>query len=110
MEVDDDNPSGTVKDGQASSNTGNSKDISQSSGVENGNDTNVTGDCQNNDSDDTDIGNSNKSDNDISKEWKTESGDKTDGKKARLCPGHERSLPIEQTVMELDIKEEGKDC
>lgn len=24
----------------------------------------------------------------------------------RLCPGHERALPLEQTVMELDVKEE----
>ena len=28
--------------------------------------------------------------------------------KARLCPGHERALPIQQTVMDLDVKEEGK--
>ena len=28
--------------------------------------------------------------------------------KVRLCPGHERALPIERTVMELDVKEEGK--
>lgn len=27
--------------------------------------------------------------------------------KQRLCPGHERALPIQQTVMELDVKEEG---
>jgi hypothetical protein len=25
----------------------------------------------------------------------------------RLCPGHERALPIQQTVMDLDVKEEG---
>ncbi|XP_060604089.1 ATP-dependent DNA helicase Q4-like [Ruditapes philippinarum] len=27
--------------------------------------------------------------------------------KRRLCPGHERALPIQQTVMDLDVKEEG---
>ena len=27
--------------------------------------------------------------------------------RGRLCPGHERALPIERTVMELDVKEEG---
>jgi len=25
----------------------------------------------------------------------------------RVCPGHERAIPIEKTVQELDIKEEG---
>ncbi|KAL3859571.1 hypothetical protein ACJMK2_009787, partial [Sinanodonta woodiana] len=29
------------------------------------------------------------------------------GSKARICPGHERALTIEETVMELDVKEEG---
>jgi len=29
-------------------------------------------------------------------------------KSDRICPGHERALPIQQTVMELDVKEEGK--
>ena len=28
--------------------------------------------------------------------------------KERLCPGHERAMPIERTVIELDVKEEGK--
>ena len=28
--------------------------------------------------------------------------------KERLCPGHERAMPIERTVMELDVKEEGR--
>ncbi|XP_052816677.1 ATP-dependent DNA helicase Q4-like isoform X2 [Mya arenaria] len=27
--------------------------------------------------------------------------------KERLCPGHERALPIQQTVLDLDVKEEG---
>lgn len=27
--------------------------------------------------------------------------------KTRLCPGHERALPIQQTVLDLDVKEEG---
>ena len=26
----------------------------------------------------------------------------------RVCPGHERALPIESTVMSLDVREEGK--
>ena len=25
-----------------------------------------------------------------------------------LCSGHERAMPIERTVMDLDMKEEGK--
>ncbi len=25
----------------------------------------------------------------------------------RICPGHERALPVEATVMELDVREEG---
>ena len=25
----------------------------------------------------------------------------------RICPGHERAIPIEKTVQELDIREEG---
>ena len=32
----------------------------------------------------------------------------TTKEKGRLCPGHERALPIERTVMELDVKDEGK--
>ena len=27
---------------------------------------------------------------------------------ARVCPGHERAIPIQSTVQSLDIKEEGK--
>lgn len=34
-------------------------------------------------------------------------GVNTKEKKGRLCPGHERALPIQQTVLELDVKEEG---
>ncbi|KAK3610308.1 hypothetical protein CHS0354_029774 [Potamilus streckersoni] len=30
-----------------------------------------------------------------------------DENKGRICPGHERALAIEETVMELDVKEEG---
>ena len=26
----------------------------------------------------------------------------------RLCPGHVKAMPIERTVTELDVKEEGK--
>ena len=25
----------------------------------------------------------------------------------RMCPGHERAIPIETLVMDLDVKEEG---
>ena len=28
--------------------------------------------------------------------------------KEQLCPGHERAMPIERTVIELDVKEEGR--
>ena len=28
--------------------------------------------------------------------------------KIRVCPGHERALSIESTVMTLDVREEGK--
>lgn len=30
-------------------------------------------------------------------------------RKPRICPGHERALPIEELVQELDMKEEGDD-
>ena len=33
---------------------------------------------------------------------------RTDSLRERICPGHERALPIEQTVIELDVKEEGR--
>ncbi|XP_045192518.2 ATP-dependent DNA helicase Q4-like isoform X2 [Mercenaria mercenaria] len=36
-----------------------------------------------------------------------ETSEKNATEKARLCPGHERALPIQETVMDLDVKEEG---
>ena len=30
-----------------------------------------------------------------------------DGEYERVCPGHERAIPIDSTVQQLDIKEEG---
>ncbi|XP_021372392.1 ATP-dependent DNA helicase Q4-like [Mizuhopecten yessoensis] len=37
----------------------------------------------------------------------TPGGDTGVAAKPRLCPGHERAMPIEDTVMSLDVKEEG---
>lgn len=38
---------------------------------------------------------------------KAETSRKKEGGKTRLCTGHERALPIQQSVLELDVKEEG---
>ena len=49
-----------------------------------------------------------KSDEIVRDEGKVEVSDETVGNKVRVCPGHERALPIQQTVMDLDVKEEGR--
>ena len=48
------------------------------------------------------------SDEIVRDEGKVEVSDDTVGNKVRVCPGHERALPIQQTVMDLDVKEEGR--